>query len=173
MTSTFQLLCGDRSASKSVTPRQRYIMGRSRFFCQRWAVKPLHRWPTMQHSAPPLDFSSVCKSVSHAVTVHNGVTEKCPHYQGHFWGFFFLFLFSCRQNIFFNTVVSNTKGIPRRVRQHLCCSPKINNVPSYTTRLSSLNLNGKRGRCSTRIEVAALIAVSRTSPIMHSWSFRG
>lgn len=44
----------------------------------------------MQHSAPPLDFSSVCKSVSLAVTVHNGVTEKCPHYQGHFC-FFFLF----------------------------------------------------------------------------------
>lgn len=46
-------------------------------------------------------------------------------------------LFSHGQNIFSKFVLSNTKGIPSWMQQYRCCSPKINNVPSYTTRLSS------------------------------------
>lgn len=57
--------------------------------------------------------------------------QKRPHYQGHS-GFVL-----ARQNIFFKSILSNTKGIPSWMQQYLCCSPKINNVPSYTTHLSS------------------------------------
>lgn len=58
--------------------------------------------------------------------------QKCPHYQGHF-----SFVLA-QQNIFFKSILSNTKGIPDWMLQYLCCSPKINNVPSYTTHLSSV-----------------------------------
>lgn len=81
------------------------------------------------------------------------------------------------------------RGFRGECGKRLCGSPKINNEPSYTTRLSSLDVNGKSGggRRSIGTEAAAaaavggggggggrrgaLIVVSRASPIMHSWSF--
>lgn len=56
--------------------------------------------------------------------------QKRPHYQGHFS------FCSCTQNIFFKSILSTTEGIPGWMQQYPCCSPKINNAPTYTTHLS-------------------------------------
>lgn len=90
------------------------------------------------------------------------------------------------------TSLPTQRGFRGECGKRLCGSPKINNEPSYTTRLSSLDVNGKSGgRRSIGTEAAAAVAVgggrhvewggwgggraliveSRASPIMHSWSF--
>lgn len=53
------------------------------------------------------------------------------------------------------------RGFRCECGKRLCGSPKINNEPSYTTRLSSLDVNGKSGgRRSIGTEaVAAAVAV--------------
>lgn len=99
----------------------------------------------------------VCESVSHAVTAHNGVTEKRPplsrtfHFRRAFY-FFCLCFFSSggwRESVVVfqagRTSLPTQRGFRGECGKRLCGSPKINNEPSYTTRLSSLDVNGKSG----------------------------
>lgn len=83
MTTTVRLYCNARCrvryvAVKRRTSRQWWIMRRGRLCLPVMGIQPLHRWSTMQHSAPLQGFSTGCRSVSPAVTVHNGVTEMFP-----------------------------------------------------------------------------------------------
>lgn len=100
----------------------------------------------------------VCESVTHAVTAHNGVTEKRPplsrtfHFRRAFyfyclWGFFSSG--GWRESVVVfqagRTSLPTQRGFRGECGKRLCGSPKINNEPSYTTRLSSLDVNGKSG----------------------------
>lgn len=131
--------------------------------------------------------------------VHNRMAEKRPplsrtfHFRRAFY-FLFVFFFLGGSVVVFQaarTSLPTQRGFRCECGKRLCGSPKINNEPSYTTRLSSLDVNGKSGgRRSIGMKAAAaavavggrrrvgergsggvLIVASRASPIMHSWSF--
>lgn len=58
------------------------------------------------------------------------------------------------------TSLPTQRGFRGECGKRLCGSPKINNEPSYTICLSSLDVNGKRGgRRSIGTEAAAVAAV--------------
>lgn len=58
------------------------------------------------------------------------------------------------------TSLPTQRGFRGECGKRLCGSPKINNEPSYTTRLSSLDVNGKSGgRRSIGTKAAAAVAV--------------
>lgn len=118
---------------------------------------------------------AVCESVSHAVTAHNGVTEKRPplsrtfHFRRAFSFFFVCFFFfwgGWRESVVVfqagRTSPPTQRGFRGECGKRLCGSPKINNEPSYTTRLSSLDVNGKSGgRRSIGTEAAAAVGGGR------------
>lgn len=138
------------------------------FACQWWALSLSIGGPlcSILHHCKTL--VQVAKSVSRAVMVHNRVTDTSPLSKD-----ISVFVLTQR-NIFFKSILSNTKGIPSSMQQHHRCSPKTNNVLSYTTPfICILNPAGKHGQCSITAEVAAQISGSCMSLIMQSWSFPG
>lgn len=123
-------------------------------------------WP------PMLRFEFRLQSVSHNVTVQNRMTEICPplSWTFHFRGvFYFIILFFClflswRGSVVIfqagRTSLPTQRGYRGECGKRLCGSPKINNEPSYTTCLSSLDVNGKSSvRRSIGAEAAAAVAV--------------
>lgn len=94
----------------------------------------LHWWVfSLSSSGPLCSILQHCKASVQVANLSAGLSQitmewqRCPHYQGHF-----SFVLSRQKNIFFKSIMSNTKT-PSWMQQYLCFSPKINNEPSYTT----------------------------------------
>ena len=77
--------------------------------------------------------------------------QKRSHYQGHF-----SFCSRTMEHLFQIRLKQHKRGSRAECSKYLCCSPKINNVPSYTTRLSSalwiwMESSGKKKPAALRL----------------------
>lgn len=127
----------------------------------------LHWWVFSLSSSGPLcsilqhckASGSGCESVSRAVMDHNGVTKMSPLPRT------FQFCSLAAKNIFFKSILSNTKT-PSWMQQYLCFSPKINNEPSYTTHPSPALWIQMESTADAALCTRWLASITRSCPLL-------